>query len=203
MAYSKIKICNMALAALGADSIRSFSESNKRSKQCEVFYELVREYLLFKFDWGFARGFKKLQRLEDVDTPVGTYAYALPADCKIVRDLYPRGSKQWWDILNNAFICRITESVQIYYTRKEESPARFSDAFAYLAALLLAVKLAPSITRSSSTTKALYEQYLREEADAWESDASQGNDYRPADEDPNRDTFVFPDYDIVTTIHTP
>jgi len=202
MAYSKINICNMALAALGADPIRSFSESNKRAKQCEIFYDLVRDYLLFKFDWGFARGFKKLQRLEDIDTPEGTYAFGLPADCKIVRDLYPRGSKQWWDILNGAFICRVTEGAQIYYTRNVETPTQFSDAFAYLLSLLLAVKLAPSIARSSSTTKALYEQYMREEVDAWEADASQSNDYRPADEDPERDTFVFPDFDLITNLRS-
>lgn len=195
MAYSKIKICNMALAAVGADQIRSFSENNKRARQCEVFFDLVRDYILFKFDWGFARRFVKLQQLADVETPPGIYAYGIPADCKIVRDLYPRGSKEWWEVTGDTFLCRFTDNVYIYYTGRCDEPVKFSDAFAYLIALLLAVKIAPSLTKNASTTKALYEQYLREEADAMEADASQSNDYRPVDEDPNFDSFVFPSAD--------
>ena len=196
MAYSKIKICNMALANLGEASIRSFDEPNKRAKQCQVFYDLTQDYLLFRFDWGFARSFAKLQQLEDFDTPSGVYAFAKPPNCRALRDLYPRGSRQWWEILGDAVLTKIPGEVYFYYTASEVNPTKFSDAFAYLLASLLAVKLAPSISRSASMTKTLFDQYVREEADAFEADASQGNDYRPNDEKPDLDTFVHPELGV-------
>ena len=52
---SKIGICNLALAHLGADSIRSFEETNKRARMADVFFDQVRDYLLSKFDWPFFR----------------------------------------------------------------------------------------------------------------------------------------------------
>jgi hypothetical protein len=192
MAYSKISISNIALATLGADAIRSFDEGNKRAKQCEVFYEAVKNNLLMRFDWNFARVFAKLQKLEDIEMPINQYAYQLPADCKIVRGLYPRGSREWWEVVGKRFHCRFPDNAYIYYTKRADIPAEFTDTFANLLALGMAIKLSPSITQDSKLTSSLQQQFKVEERDAWEAEANEGNDYRAMDETPGYDTFVYP-----------
>jgi len=192
MAYSKIEICNIALAMLGEDAIRSFDDGNTRAKQCEVFYESVKGNLLTRFDWNFARKIAKLQRVEDTILPDWIYAYKIPADCKIIRELYPRGSRQWWEVVGGEFHCRLPEEVYVYYTSRSDIPAEFTDTFANLLALGLAVRLAPTVTQDMKLTATLQQQFASEERDVWESEANESNDYRAVDEDPNGDTFVYP-----------
>lgn len=195
MSLSKIAICNLALAALGADSIRSFDEKNKRARMADVFFEPARDYLLSRFDWPFARKFIKLNQLTDETeaAPDGYYVYQLPADCETPRDLWPRGSKDWWEVNGQHLLCKKSEEVYIYYTCTELNPTIFSSTFAMLLATYLAVRMSPAVTQDKRVTDSLYSQYQNELRDCWESDANIGNDYRTYDEDPNNDSFVYPD----------
>lgn len=191
--YSKISICNMALAMLGADSIRDFDESNKRARLADILYESCKNYMLFRFDWPFARAFKNLQELDlsDEDTPTGTHLFQVPSDCVVPRDVHPPGSKDKWDVIGDRIITHNT-SVGLYYTKEGVTPNKFSDTFANLVALFLAVKLSPPITQDVKVTSELHRQYLIQIRDDWEADANVGNVYREFDEDPNNDTFVYP-----------
>lgn len=197
MSNSKISICNLALAALGEDAIRSFDEANKRARMCSVFYDQARDYLLSKFDWPFARMLASLQPvvLDEDEVPDGEYAYQLPADCLTPRDLYPKGSRGYWRIAGNALFCSLTEDddVRLYYTKRVTDTILFSDTFVALLYLLIAVRISPAITQDKGVTRAMKEQYEIEVREAWESDANIGNDYRSYDEDPENDTFVNPD----------
>jgi len=195
MAVSKIHICNLALACLGEDAIRAFDESNKRSRMCDVFFDSLRDYLLTKFDWPFAKRFIQLQPLDGVTMPAGKYAYQLPSDCRNVRDLDPPGSKDYWEVFDQQLVCKKTpeETVFIYYTAKVEDVAKFTDTFATMLYLLMAVRMGPVITQDKKLVESLLNQYRMEQAEAWESEANEGNDYRSHDEDPNNDPFVYPD----------
>jgi len=197
MAVSKIEICNVALATLGADAIRSFSEKNKRARMADVFFDFTRDYLLAKFDWSFARKYVKLQPLSGVTSPEGLYAYQLPNDCHTARDIAPRGSKTKWIVMGNSLFCEIDSTsgvdVMLYYTYKIVDTSRFPSIFNDLLALGLAVKMGPAITQDKSLIAVLVEQFKIEQQNAWESSANVGNDYREFDEDPNNDSFVYPD----------
>lgn len=197
MSYSKIDICNIALALLGADSIRSFDEGNKRSRMCDVFYNLTRDYLLSKFDWPFARSCVLLAELDETSVdnyiPSGFSAYQLPNNCKTPRDVDPPGSKDSWYIMANVLFTDKTGDIYLHYTKQEVNSALFSDTFSNLVALGIAVRLAPVISQDKALVKVLYDQYRVEQLEAWESDANIGEDYRTHDEDPNNDTFVEPD----------
>ncbi len=197
MPNSKISICNLALASLGEDSIRSFDEDNKRARMCDGFYEQAKDYLLSKFDWPFARKLKELKEvvLPDEEIPDGEYAYQLPADCKTPRDLYPAGSRDYWRIAGRVMFCRKSpeDDIRLYYTQAVTDVTQFSDSFATLLYLLIAVRMSPAITQDKSLTQALSQQYQVEMREAWESDANIGNDYKPYDGDANNDTFVNPD----------
>jgi len=193
MAYSKVDICNTALALLGESPIRSLEDENTRASLCNQMYAPVRDYLLFKFDWGFARRLSKLQRLLDFETPPLIYPYEIPANCRIVRELYPHGSREWWEVMGRVFLCRKFENVYIYYTTNDAPETHFSDAFAFLFSLGLAVKLGPPLTQNNQLSDSLFKQFKIEEREAWAADADQSNDYKPIDGLPEYDTFVNPD----------
>ena len=159
------------------------------------------------FDWPFARRFAKLQPLDNEITiggitterlvPEGMFAYQLPSDCHNPRDLHPRGSKEPWDVMEDVFYCEIDPEsgadVLLYYTAAEVDVSKYSRTFANLLALGLAVKMCPSVTQDKGLAAQLGEQFVGEQRDAWESDANIGNNYREPDEDPNNDSFVYPD----------
>lgn len=198
MADSKIHICNIALARLGAASIRSFDESNKRARMCDTFFDSIVNYQLSRFDWPFAKRFIKLNPLTDQDYPDGLVAYGLPSDCKRVIDMHPKGSADYWELYGKTLVCKKTEEegVWIYYTAGVTDTALFSDTFSNFISICLAVRMAPSITQDKELTKTLYQQYMQEQKEVWEVDANEGNDYRSHDEDPNNDSFVYPGGDF-------
>jgi len=201
MSASKIEICNIALAMLGADSIRSFDEKNKRARMADVFFDFTRDYLLAKFDWPFARKLAKIQPLDvasnKLTVPAGWYPYQLPNDCHTPRDLHPYGTDRKWHIMNDVLYCEVSpdvdEDLLLYYTSKNIDVSKYSFTFNNLLSLGLAVKMCPAITQDKALTNALTEQFAVEQINAWESEANIGEDYRTHDEDPNNDSFVNPD----------
>ena len=194
MATSKIQICNLALAAVGADAIRSFDEANKRARLCDVFYETQRTYLLSRFDWPFARRFKQLQQLAlDADElPLGNYAYALPADCLTPRDVWPEGSRDFWEVFGESLYTELS-AVGLYYTADISDSTKFSNSFVHTMWQGLAVRICPAITQNIKLTQELFSQYRIEERESWENDANVGNKYREYNEHPDNDSFVNPD----------
>jgi hypothetical protein len=191
MANSEVSICNLALATLGADSIRDFSEDNKRARMCKNFYDATRDYLLAKFDWPFSRSFKNLNQLDltGEDTPDGEYGYQLPIDCQTPRDVHPMGSSTPWRIVGQRLYTTLT-AVGLYYTKTETNPAIFSNPFVNLLALGVAVRMCAPITQDKALAKVLFEQYQVEMGEVWESEANVGNEYRMFDENPENDSFV-------------
>lgn len=190
-AYSDVDICNIALAYIGADSIRSFDETNKRSRLCGIFFPSMRKMLLDGFDWPFARKLAALAAAPTtVTTPPGWYAYALPSDCSRVRDLYPPGSRDPWELIGRYLHCAMSENVHVYYTVKEIETARFSEAFSQLLALGVAVRLCMPITQNRDLYKSLAEEFRVMKMEVWEAEANTGNSYRAYNENPDNDTFV-------------
>lgn len=194
MAYSKIGICNISLAMLGAESIRAFNEPNKRARMCDVFYDVSVTFLLSNHDWSFARKYSKLNALdlEPEEIPFGNCGFQLPSDCLTPRSIDPPGSRTKWQISGRVLFTDQT-SVGLHYTSNDSPTSIYNDQFAMLASLYLAVKIAPSITQNPRLTAVLQDQYTIDRGDAWESDSNIGNDYRFYDEDPNKDTFVNPE----------
>lgn len=201
MSISKIEICNVALAMLGADSIRSFSEKNKRARMADVFFDFTRDYLFQKFDWPFAKRFVKLQPLNaeqmKLKVPAGMFPYQLPHECHAARDLYPMGSKDPWDVMGDVLYCTVDpateQEVCLYYTALIEDVTKYSSSFSNLLALGLAVKMCAPITQDKALQQSLNEQFTVEQQNTWEANANIGNLYREYDEDPNNDSFVYPD----------
>jgi len=202
MPQSKVDICNLALAHLGLESIRSIDEDNKRARMAKVFFDSLRDQLLTKFDWPFARRYKKLSALDldESEIPSNLYPYALPAGCLVPRDIAPRGSSTRWIILGSdrgpTLFCETAageDGIYLYYTHQEVNPAAFSTTFSFLLGLGMAVFMSPALTGTRSLTKQLNDQFIVEQSNVWEADANGENDYISYDSDPENDKFVNPD----------
>lgn len=191
MARSKIEICNIALGLLGADSIRSFSEDNKRARMCELFFNFTRDALLAKFDWPFARNVVKLQNVvTDTPVPVGWQICQLPSDCATPRGIEPEGSQYKWYVLGDTLVTNKIGSVYLRYTRIEENVLKYSPVFCNLVALGTAIKLCLPITQDKRLFDGLNKIYAEIDLETMESEANIGSEYREHDNDPNVDSFV-------------
>jgi len=191
MSYSQVSISNLALATIGEASIRDFNENNIRARMCQNFFGPTRDYLLAKFDWPFARAYKKLSEkvLPEDQQLDGRFAYGIPDDCRTVRGLESRSGRESWEVIGD-YIITPQPIVGIFYTKQEIQVNRYSDPFVNLLALGMAVRLAPALTKDRNLTNSLFNQYKAEQNEAWESEANVGNTYRSRDNDPNLDTFT-------------
>lgn len=198
MAVSEIQISNLALAMIGADSIRSFSEDNIRARMCKRFYDFTRDYLLYTFDWPFARGRKEIRRVDPIsledDLPPGISAYALPPDFLVVRQPEAatlKGSREWWRIQGKYLWSKQgTDTIGVYYTRRVTNVVQFSEAFVQVVSLGLAVKLSIPVSQDKSITNALFQQFQVEKAEAEALEANLGSEYVHPDNDANLDSFI-------------
>lgn len=191
MAQSSIEICNVALGMLGAGSIRDFTEDNKRARMCLAFYTPIRDGLIARFDWPFARRLKKLQQVVTTEpVPNGWYAYQLPIDCLTPRDLFPEGSQDKWVIMGQLLLCQRSEDVYLRYTSRASDSGLFPEPFSGLLAQAMAVQLCMPIAQDKDLYKVLSQQYAWALNEAMENEANIGTEYREADNDANVDTFV-------------
>ena len=195
MAYSKVSICNIALSMLGAAAIRDFNESNKRARMCDVFFDQVSGFLLMKHDWPFARKFVKLKEVvpEIGTVPTSMKAFALPLDCKIPRDIQPKGNRiRWEQVGSTIHVSATLEEVGLYYTANDISVAQFSDGFATVTALGMASRMCMAIAQDKAFAKSLKEEFVFDQNDVYETEANVGNEYKDPDDVPENDTFVNP-----------
>lgn len=85
-------ICNMALSSIGQGRIASLTEDSELARQCAIYYDLLRKSLLDTFRWGFAERSKKLAEV-NAEMPGWDHVYAVPNDCRIVRQIYNRNER--------------------------------------------------------------------------------------------------------------
>jgi len=193
MAYSKVSISNMSLAYFGVDSIRAMDEDNKRARLCSVFFDPLRDLLLQRFDWPFARGFIRLQQLaEDFNYPDNVSVYQVPNDCAASRDIWPRGGRDDWEVVGNTIHCRL-DAVYLYYTKQIQNPALFSHGFVHILAMLMATKIGMPLTADAQAVAGITRELPFEMNNVLESEMNMGNVYKAYNDDPNKDTFVNPD----------
>jgi len=198
MAVSEIQICNLALAMIGAESIRSFSEDNIRARMCKSFYDYTRDYLLYTFDWPFARGRKIIRRVDPVslddDLPEGVYAYSMPADLLVPREpegVKTSGSRLWWRVQGEYLWLQLdVDTTGLYYTRRISNVVLFSEAFIQVVSLGLAVKLAVPISQDKSIARTLFQQYTFERGNAMALEANMGSEYIAPDDNANLDSYI-------------
>lgn len=172
---SVVDICNMALGELRARSrIQSLGEASVEAEKCSLYYTTARDGVLEKFDWDFAEGYATLAQS---GTPPSDwlYQYAVPGDMVTPREIIPSGGRGTTPVpfklaTNSAGSSRVLlcdqESVTLRYTRRVETPGVFSSAFIHALSLLLAAKMAVSLTGDQQLAESKMQAYLRALSDA-------------------------------------
>jgi len=190
---SEIDICNIALAKIGADAIRSFDENNKRARICQRLYISKRDQLLFRMDWAFARGFAILHQVDTKTTglvvPDEVYVFSAPADLIVPRRIIELSDKHWWRLQGEyIWVYRAIDTLSLYYTRQETNVKKFSEVFKSTLAAGLAVELAAAIAKSSSLARTLFQQYQTEYLISCANDGNIGSEYPTLDRE--GDSFI-------------
>lgn len=92
---SIIKICNLALTRIGAQTIASLTEGSAAAVHCKLLYAPQRDALLRMVPWRFATERQALAALTEDPPPQWTYVYQLPSDFLAARYIEPPGGVPW------------------------------------------------------------------------------------------------------------
>jgi len=183
-ATSKVKICNLALTLIGADTINAIDDDSTPAKKCNAIYDYILEDLLTSCPWTFAQKRVALALLDEdpVYTDDGVaYVYQKPTDCLKVN----------FTNVENALvkiegdkILSDTASLYIMYTYNVTDPTKYTPKFTTALAGRLAAELAFPITNSRTLAADLMNVYLNEKLpDAVASDSQQGTPLAPAQDE--------------------
>lgn len=175
---SPVGILNMALGHLGIQqTVMSFEERSAEAIAGRRFFNTVKNMVLVAARWPHSRRFMTLQLVENDPTSEWKYSYRYSNDSLLVRRIFSglrndTESSQIPYVIgadNKGLLlyCDL-DAAEMEYTDKCESLAFFPDDFSMAFSLLLAVYMAPSLTKGDSAKlrSAAMELYQQAIADA-------------------------------------
>lgn len=156
---NRTDICNMALAAISREPIKSLDEESTEAQQAAIFYEHTRKRLLRMYPWGFARKVDKLAEL-NLTIPGWDYVYGYPADCLLVNFVFDENhaplkemERQDYQIVtttgNNKAIASNTEKAWAEYIYDAKNTEVFSEEFIEALVRMMAANLSLQLTGNS------------------------------------------------------
>lgn len=155
-----IDICNHALARLGEAKIISLTDATKPARTCSLLYKQTRDEVLRAHRWNFAKDRATLSLLTATPTFGWARAYTLPIDCLRVLSLNGETEEEGeeFDIEGRKLLTDST-TAQIVYIKKVEDSEQFDSLFCGALSVLLAAKMAVSLTGSQSRADDLRKEY--------------------------------------------
>ncbi|EPR36250.1 hypothetical protein dsat_1778 [Alkalidesulfovibrio alkalitolerans DSM 16529] len=171
-----IAICNMALTALGHETIAAPHERTKAAGLCRLHYHGARRELLEAHHWAFATGAADLALVHGVaETATAralgyAFAFMRPADCLKARRLTDDAP---FEPAGRLILCNV-DKARLIYTRDLTESAVFPAAFTRALSFLLASLLAVPLMQSQKLERSMLEKYLSLVEAARETDADQG-----------------------------
>lgn len=192
---SEVEICNIALTRLGADSIRSFDEDNKRARLSQIMYKHIRDLFLEDYEWTFNTKYKQLALLSGEEHPQFSFIYSVPSDCFYARQLLDSNgtisSKVKWEVYSKKIATNV-ENAWLRYSLMITATGFFPMYFVEAVAAQVAAELAPAIVQDKNRYNALLKIAEARLYQARDKDAELGIEYLFRDNDPENDTFVNP-----------
>ena len=191
MAVSKVTICNMGLAKLGAKRIASLDEETENAVLCNIHYEQVVDEVLSSADWGCVTWRQSLAQLAstdenyliDDDNAEYEYQYALPTEPYCLRVIDVPGLPEADYEIESRYLMYNDDSVVIRYVKRELDPTKYDPLLTKAIAYRLAAELAIDITGKAGLHGdmiVLYEQQLSRAANM---DAKANQSKQPDHED--------------------
>lgn len=190
---SETTICNLALTRIGHALITSLTEGTTTADLCNLHYAISRDAVLRAHPWNFA--IKRQVLAKDTTIPAFEFSsrFPLPVDClKVLRtDLESSGISLSavygfpgiMGYASDALAYRIEgrallsneSAVSIEYIAQITDTAQFDSLFADVLAQRLAAEIAPRLTDTATTTKAMWEIYTAKLTEARLNDAQEGS----------------------------
>lgn len=146
---TQIDIANMALVRLGEEPIASLSNlTDRNARLLALQFDPARDEVLQAHPWSIALKRDTLAQLVDAPEFGWTYAYQLPAD--FLRFLRINGAdawskKEWFAIEQQQLLCDY-DSVEVIYVFRQTNYHQYPGALADALAMVLASRVAASIT---------------------------------------------------------
>lgn len=163
--YSEVAICNLALAEVGRGvEIVSLDEPSHAARACARRYPYARDAVLRSFDWNFAARRASLPALAAPPAFGRMTAFALPADCLLVRHVIDCADDAW-EIEARTILADTQGPLRIAYTARITNPALFDVLFTDALVTRLAADLAVQLSDSPARATAL-QQLFREKLSA-------------------------------------
>ena len=158
MALSEPKICNAALAKIGAKRINNIdTDTSPEAIQCRTHYEMTRDALIRSHWWRFASGRKTLS--QDATDPTGDEwdnQFILPNDFLRIKSIYEnRFSDENYRsyALEGKRLLTNESTVEIRYIKKVTDVTEFDPLFVEVLVLQLALKLIPALAKTDTGLK--------------------------------------------------
>ncbi len=159
MSVSQIKVCNLALVRVGADTVSSITQSTKSAIILNAIYEQCRDEVLRMHPWHFAVKRAALAPTSDAPVFEYDYAYDLPADCLRPLDL---------DSLDIDFVVEnkqiLTNENTILNTRyifRNDDENSWDPVFGSALAWKLSSEVSYALTQSLALTDSCQKQFAR------------------------------------------
>lgn len=160
-AQSEVQAANGALAHLGESRLASLNENRTAARAIIDQFGPVRDELLRRHDWNFAKRFATLAA--DPTMPVGTFgkSYPLPGDCLRVRSVVGASEDDWCveyantggedgETLLVSMLSTDLVSPRLAYTALVGDPVLWDATFLAAFEFALAAKIAPLIGRDDA-----------------------------------------------------
>lgn len=130
----------------------SFGDSSEQATSAVEQYDVALAMCLEAIDWSFASAIANLPPVADAEITAADsrypFAYALPGDCLILREVLLAGAAYRLD--ENHLRCDAEGPLPVRYTRRVTNETRMPATFQTAVALQLAVLLAPRWVEVSS-----------------------------------------------------
>lgn len=171
---TKLDICNAALIHCGAEPINSLTDESKRARLVSIRYDQIKEVLLAKYSWNFAKVRAVLE--EDSEKPAFEYSarYALPSD-------YVRVFKLEDDTIKfkeegKYLLTDASGELKLTYV-KNAVETEFNAMFSEVLSLAIADSISYSLVQSNTLKQRISEDYkeLLREARSYNSQAGNGD----------------------------
>ena len=181
---SKVEIANLPILDLGGNAISSFTEGSKEANLVSAYWNAVRDEMLGKFNWSFAK--KWLSLAEDTGYDIMRddyeYAYTLPSD--YIRDVLS-GTREINYVRKGTNILSNETPFNLEYIWRIEDTTLWPLYFDEVVAARLRSRLAIPLSKKGTKTTDWYQMYLLELDQAKTQDAMQG---KPTTEEINGHT---------------
>jgi len=171
-----VEICNMALVALGADTIMDLGEDNESARKLNAIYVPVLKDLLRTHPWNFASHRSSLAQLSETPPFGFSYYYQLPPNCLRAIEIN-ENPKIDFVVEGRKLLCN-EGTVNLKYIAYVTDPTLFDANFVALFAARLTAEVAYAITQSRTVTKDKWEIYMYLVKTSRSSDAQEGKAQR-------------------------